>query len=96
MTILGGTLRGRSLDLEEEINSRTGRDSGQHGNGKRYFKIDQHLARHFNYNGAHLSSPLPYICSQIISNYHLFLIQWFPPTVESVYPYSCSSVGFLL
>ena len=35
--------------------------------GKRYSKIDQHLARHFKYNGARLSSPPPFLCSQIFT-----------------------------
>ena len=34
---------------------------------KRYFKIDQDLARHFKYNGGCLSSPPPFICSKIIA-----------------------------
>ena len=33
---------------------------------KRYSKIDQHLARHFKYNGGCLSSPPPFLSSQII------------------------------
>ena len=32
---------------------------------KRYSKIDQHLERHFKYNGVCLSSPPPFLCSQI-------------------------------
>ena len=31
--------------------------------GKRYSKIDQHLARNFKYNGASLSMPPPFIWS---------------------------------
>ena len=42
---------------------------------KRYSKIDQHLAQHFKYNGACLSSPTPFLCSQKIIP---FLIQWSP------------------
>ena len=34
---------------------------------KRYFKIDQHLARHFVYNVNCLSSPPPFLCSQVIT-----------------------------
>ena len=34
---------------------------------KRYYKIDQYLAWHFKYNGAGLSSPHPFLCSQIIT-----------------------------
>ena len=33
---------------------------------KKYSKIDQHLARHFRYNSACLSSPPPFLCGQII------------------------------
>ena len=32
-------------------------------------KIDQHLARHFKYNGGCLSSPPPFLCSQIITTF---------------------------
>ena len=34
---------------------------------KRYSKIDQHLAWHFKYSGACLSSPPPFPSSQIIT-----------------------------
>ena len=34
---------------------------------KRYFKIDQHLARHFVYYVGYLSSHPPFQCSQIIT-----------------------------
>ena len=34
---------------------------------KRYSKIDQHLARNFEYYGACLSSPPPFQCKQIIT-----------------------------
>ena len=34
---------------------------------KRYYKIDQHSARHFKYNGVSFSSPPPFLCSQIIT-----------------------------
>ena len=37
-----------------------------YGRQKRYSKIDQHLARHFKYNGACLWSP-PFLCNQIIT-----------------------------
>ena len=47
-----------------------------HGSVKRYSKIDQHLTRHFKYNSGCLSSPPPFLCSQIITP---FLIQWSPP-----------------
>ena len=33
---------------------------------KRYFKMDQHLARHFVYYGGCLSNPPPFLCSQIM------------------------------
>ena len=36
---------------------------------KRYSKIDQHLALHFMYNGVCLSSPPPFLCSQIITHF---------------------------
>ena len=38
---------------------------------KTYFKIDQHLARHFEYYGECLSSPPPILCSQIITPFQL-------------------------
>ena len=67
---------------------------------KRYSIIDQHLARHFKYNGECLSSPPPFLGGQIITP---FLIQWCPPIkiqgcnyMESVYPYSSSILEFLL
>ena len=34
---------------------------------KRYSKIDQHLTRHFKYNGAGLLIPSPFLCSQKIT-----------------------------
>jgi hypothetical protein len=34
---------------------------------KRYFRIDQHLARQLKYNGACLSSPPSFLCSQIVT-----------------------------
>ena len=34
---------------------------------KRYSKIDQHLSWHFKYNGGCLSSPPPFLWSQIIT-----------------------------
>ena len=36
-------------------------------NSKRYFEIDQQLARHFEYHCACLSSPPPFLCSQVIT-----------------------------
>ena len=33
---------------------------------KRYSNIDQHLARHFEYYGACLSSPPLFLCSQLL------------------------------
>ena len=36
---------------------------------KIYFKIDQHLARHFMYYGMYLSIPPPFLCSQIITSF---------------------------
>ena len=45
---------------------------------KRYSKIDQHSARHFKYNVACLSSPSPFLSSQIItpfSNSMIFTYQ---------------------
>ena len=35
--------------------------------GKRYFKIDQHLARHFVYYVECLSSPSPFLSNQMIT-----------------------------
>ena len=34
---------------------------------KRYYRIDQHLARHLKYYGACLSSPPPFLGSEIIT-----------------------------
>ena len=36
-------------------------------NKEKYSKIDQHLARHFKYNVAYLSSPPPFLYRQIIT-----------------------------
>ena len=36
---------------------------------KRYFKIDQHLARHFEYYGECLLSLPPFLCSKIIISF---------------------------
>ena len=75
------------------------------GQVKRYFKIDQHLARHFVYFAECLSSPPPFPCSQIITSFLNLRISInkekglkFKPIVKSLYPYSCftSSVEFLL
>ena len=41
---------------------------------KRYSKIDQHLAWHFKYNGACVSSPPPFLCSQIITPFSYSMI----------------------
>ena len=41
---------------------------------KRYAIIDQYLARHFKYNDAGLSSPLPFPCSQIITPFSISMI----------------------
>ena len=64
---------------------------------KRYSKIDQHLARHLKYNGACLSSPPPFLSSQIITLFSISMISTnqetglqFQSIVESVYPYSSS------
>ena len=46
---------------------KNGRKNIKLNQDKRYFKIDQHLARYFKYNGAGLSSPPPFLCSQIIT-----------------------------
>ena len=43
---------------------------------KRYYIIDQLLARHFKYNGECLSCPPPFLGSQMITP---FLIQWSRP-----------------
>ena len=37
----------------------------------RYSKIDQHLARHFLYYVERISSPPPFLCSQIITPFLL-------------------------
>ena len=37
---------------------------------KRYFRIDQHLARHFVNYSAGLSSPTPFLCSQTITPFY--------------------------
>ena len=74
-----------------------------YGCNKRYSKIDQHLARHLKYNGQCLSSPPPFLCSQIITLFSSSIISTnqdtglkFQPTVESFYPYSISILEFLL
>ena len=46
---------------------------------KRYYKIDQHLARHFKYNGT---------CLSMLSNITPFLIQWSPPIRKQGYDFS--------
>ena len=40
---------------------------------KKYFKIYQHLARHFKYNGWCLSSPPPFVFSEIITSFSNYL-----------------------
>ena len=52
---------------------------------KRYFKIDQHSARHFVYFVECLSSPPLFLCSPIIT---LFLIQLPPPLREKGWNFS--------
>ena len=52
---------------------------------KRYFKIDQHLARHFVNNGAGLSSPTPFLCSQKLP---LSVIQYSPPIRKQCWNFS--------
>ena len=68
---------------------------------KRYSKIDQHLVRHFKYNGAgppssfSMQSKITHFSnSMIFANQETGLCFW--PTVESVYPYSSSILEFLL
>ena len=65
------------------------------------FKIDQHLARQFEFYGACLSSPpLPFLMQS--KNYPFFKFNDLNQSenkvviVESLYPYSSSSVEFLL
>ena len=41
-------------------------------NFKRYFKIDQHSAWHIEYYGACLSSPTPFLRSQIVTPFFKF------------------------
>ena len=71
-------------------------------NIKRYYIIDQHLARHSKYNGECLSCPPTFLCSQIITPFSHSMISinhktglYLQPTVESVYPYSSSILEFL-
>ena len=71
---------------------------------KRYFKIDQHLARHFDYYIECLSRPPPpFLYSHIITPFINSMISNnqekrldFLPIVKPLYPYSSSSVEFLL
>ena len=44
---------------------------------KIYFEINHHLVRHFEYYGACLSSPLPFLCSQVTTPF--LKIQLSPP-----------------
>ena len=66
---------------------------------KRYFKIDQYLARHFvyYYDSLWVFSKSPYFSMQS-NNYHFskFNDLQFQPIVEPLYPYSSSSVESLL
>ena len=39
---------------------------------KIFYNLDQHLARHFEYNGSGLSSPPPFLCSQMITLFFKF------------------------
>ena len=61
---------------------------------KRYFKIDQHLARYFVYNVECLSSHPPFLCSQIITPLLTSMIS--TNQEKGLEFYSCSSVEFLL
>ena len=71
---------------------------------KKYIKIDQHLARHFEFYVECLSSPPPlFQYSQIITPFNNSMISTnqekrldFLPIVKPLYPYSSSSVEFLL
>ena len=70
---------------------------------KRYFKIDQYLARHFVYYGECPSYPTPFLCSQITTPFLNSFLSTnhekgfeFQPTVEPLYPYSPSSVESIL
>ena len=66
---------------------------------KRYFRIDQHLARHFECKVECLSSPPPFLCSQIIIpflNSMTSTNQEKGLDFETLVPYSCSSVETLL
>ena len=81
------------LDSWNEINSM--------GIIKRYFKVDQHLTRHFVYHIECLSSP--FLCCKIITPFNDSMIfhQWgkglkFKPSMKPSYHYSCSCVLFLL
>ena len=65
---------------------------------KRYFKIDQHLARHFVFYGECLSNG-GFLCSQNVTPFLNSMISTnnekgleFQPIVEPFYPYSFSSV----
>ena len=65
-------------DILKQINIQSGilnitkhhtRNKKVEGLDKRNYKIDQHLARHFKYNGACLSNPPPFLYSQIIISF---------------------------
>ena len=67
------------------------------------FKIDQLFSQHFVYYVESLSSPPSFLCSQKITpfiNSMIFINQEkgfeFQPIVKPLYPFSCSSVEFLL
>ena len=53
---------------------------------KRYFKIDQHLARHFLYYIERLSSPPYFLCSQIITPFLNSMISTNQENVLVSYP----------
>ena len=70
---------------------------------KRYFRIDQHFARHFVNYGACLSSSPLFLCSQTVTLFCNSMISTnqetgleFQSIVEFLYPYSCSILEFLL
>ena len=83
------------LKLESRVKVWSKDDSYDYIRIKRYSKIVQHLARHFNYNGAGLSSPPPFLCSPKITPFSNSMISSNQQTVESVYPYSSSIIEFL-
>ena len=69
---------------------------------KRYFKIDQYLGRHFVYHVECLSSPPPFLCSQIITPFLNSMISTnqekvleFQPIVKPLFLFQCR-IYFLL